>query len=83
MPRGKLKPGEKSGKAMAGYFPWEPNADPLSDACPIDLRYLNEKQAGQDGFVHRRRQPASPSATASPSASGWCRATRSWTCRRR
>ncbi len=53
MPRGKLKPGEKSGQAMPGYFAWEPDADPLSDACPIDLRYLNEKQAGQSGFVHR------------------------------
>ncbi len=53
MPRGKLKPGQKSGQAMAGYFAWEPDADPLADSCPIDLRYLNEKQAGQSGFVHR------------------------------
>jgi len=54
MPRGKLKPGEKAGLAMPGYFAWEPDADPLLDSCPIDLRGLNERQAGQDGFVRRQ-----------------------------
>ncbi len=53
MPRGKLKPGEKSGHAMPGYFAWEPDADPLSDDCPIDLSYLNEEESGQGGFVRR------------------------------
>jgi len=53
VPRGKLKPGEKSGLARTGYFAWEPGADPLSDDCPIDLRHLNEAEAGQDGFVRR------------------------------
>ena len=38
-PRGKLKPGERSGKAADGFFAWEPNADPLADGCPIDLRF--------------------------------------------
>jgi hypothetical protein len=53
VPRGKLKPGETSGHADEGFFAWEPPADPLSDDCPIDLRYLNEAEAGQGGFVRR------------------------------
>ncbi|RMD74612.1 MAG: hypothetical protein D6820_16385, partial [Lentisphaerae bacterium] len=52
-PRGKMKPHEKSGKAESGYFAWEPDYDPLSDRCPIDLRYLNEKVAGEHGFLKR------------------------------
>lgn len=53
MPRGKLKPGERAGLAEAGFFAWEPEADPLDDECPIDLRHLNEGTAGQNGFVRR------------------------------
>jgi hypothetical protein len=53
VPRGRLKPGETSGKSEPGWFAWEPPADPLRDECPIDLRYLNEKLAGQSGFVRR------------------------------
>lgn len=52
-PRGKLKPGERSGKAAEGFFAWEPDADPLADGCPIDLRHLNEAAAGLNGFVRR------------------------------
>lgn len=52
-PRGKLKPGEKSGLEEDGFFAWEPPADALSDDSPIDLRYLNEKEAGVNGFVKR------------------------------
>ncbi len=54
VPRGKLKPGEKSGLAWPGYFAWEPDGDPLLDDCPIDLRRLNEAEAGRDGFVRRQ-----------------------------
>jgi len=54
VPRGKLKPGEKAGTSDPGFFAWEPDADRLLDTCPIDLRYLNEKEAGQDGFVRRQ-----------------------------
>ncbi|MFO8006516.1 MAG: hypothetical protein R6V05_02145, partial [Candidatus Brocadiia bacterium] len=54
VPRGKLKPGRKSGRATPGFFPWEPDADPLLASCPIDLRRLNEEEAGQDGFVKRQ-----------------------------
>ena len=52
-PRGKLKPGETSGQSEPGFFAWEPDADPLSDDCPIDLSYLNEDEAGRDGFARR------------------------------
>ncbi len=54
MPRGKLKPGQKSGLAMPGHFAWEPDPDPLDEDCPIDLRHLNEDHAGQHGFVRRQ-----------------------------
>ena len=54
VPRGTLKPGEKSGRTEPGWFAWEPPADTLSADCPIDLRYLNEEEAGQSGFVRRR-----------------------------
>ncbi len=53
VPRGKMKPEEVSGRAMPGYFAWEPAGDPLLDTCPIDLRGLNEREAGQDGFLRR------------------------------
>lgn len=51
MPRGALKPGEKSGKANPGYFSWEPDVDRFSEEALIDLSYLNEDVAGQDGYV--------------------------------
>jgi hypothetical protein len=51
MPRGARKPGVRTGKANAGYFAWEPNVDPFSDDALVDLRYLNEEVAGQDGRV--------------------------------
>ena len=52
-PRGKLKPGAKTGDAEPGHFAWEPDQDPLNGESPIDLRYLNEKEAGANGFVQR------------------------------
>jgi hypothetical protein len=51
-PRGKLKPGEKSGKADPGWWAFEPDADPFADSA-IDMRHLNEKVAGESGFVRR------------------------------
>ncbi len=50
-PRGKLKPGEKTGLAIDGYFAWEPPADPLADDCPIDMSRLNTPIKG---FVKRK-----------------------------
>jgi hypothetical protein len=52
-PRGKLKPGQTTGDAEAGWFAFEPPADPLLDESPIDLRHLNEAEAGESGFVRR------------------------------
>jgi hypothetical protein len=50
VPRGKLKPDEKVGTAPAGWFPFEPDADPFS-ASPLDLRWMNEAHAGDGGFI--------------------------------
>jgi len=50
-PRGKLKPGEKSGQAAPGWWAFEPDADPFRADAVLDLRPLNEKVAGQSGFV--------------------------------
>jgi hypothetical protein len=53
MPNGKLRPGEKSGLADPGYFPFEPSIDPFDPEALLDLRYLNEKFAGEHGFIRR------------------------------
>ena len=53
MPNGKLKPGEKSGLADPGYFPFEPSLDPFDSEALLDLRYLNEEFAGKHGFIRR------------------------------
>lgn len=52
-PRGKLKPGEKLEINQPGWFAFQPDADPFGFS-PIDLRYLNEKEAGDKGFIHAR-----------------------------
>ncbi len=54
MPNGKLKPGQRWGRADPGYFPWEPQLDRFTDDCPIDLRRLNEQFAGEHGFIKRQ-----------------------------
>ncbi len=61
-PRGKLKPGEKTGKAHPGYFAWEPDADPLTRDCPIDMLRLNRPIKGHvrrkdNGFVDAEGRP--------------------------
>ncbi|MEZ0324363.1 MAG: hypothetical protein ACAH95_00510 [Fimbriimonas sp.] len=48
--RGKLKPGQKYGRSDAGFFPFEPDPDPFKPSA-IDLRFLNEKVAGEGGFI--------------------------------
>jgi len=53
-PNGKRKPGAKSGRADEGFFAWEPSLDRFSDDALLDLRGLNEKIAGEGGFVRRR-----------------------------
>ena len=51
MPRGALKPGERTGKANPGYFAWEPDVDEFSSDALVNLSYLNEDIAGQMGYV--------------------------------
>lgn len=48
--RGKMKPGEKYNRAPEGWFAFEPDRDPYT-ASPIDMRRLNEKSAGDGGFI--------------------------------
>lgn len=54
IPRGKLKPGERSGQADDGYFAYEPAIDPFTADALLDLRHLNEPIAGQSGFLQRK-----------------------------
>ncbi len=55
VPAGKAKPGEKSGKHDDGWFPFEPDLDQFTHGpgkeAILDLRYLNEKSAGDSGWV--------------------------------
>lgn len=51
--RGKLKPNEKYNHAPEGWFAWEPDTDTFAPS-PIDLRRLNEKFAGEGGFIQVR-----------------------------
>jgi hypothetical protein len=53
VPNGKYKPGERSELADEGFFAFEPPPDPFTDSAVLDLRYLNEKVAGESGFVKR------------------------------
>jgi hypothetical protein len=53
IPRGGLKPGEKYDRAPEGWFAFEPEADPFGPS-PMDLRGLNEKVAGENGFIQAR-----------------------------
>lgn len=50
-PRGKLKPGHKSGKSEDGWWAFEPDPDTFSPDAMLDLGYLNEKTAGESGFI--------------------------------
>ncbi len=53
VPAGKRKPGEKSGRALPGYWAFEPDADTFGES-PIDLRLMNDAVAGDRGFLKRR-----------------------------
>jgi len=50
MPKGKLKPGEQAKGNAQGWSPFDPDADTFAPS-PIDLRPLNEKFAGEKGFI--------------------------------
>ena len=51
VPRGKLKPGTKLGRAPAGWFAFEPDPDTFAADALLDLRSLNEKEAGEHGHI--------------------------------
>lgn len=49
-PRGKFKPGDSLPANEPGWFAFEPGNDPF-DLSPIDLRRLNEREAGDGGLI--------------------------------
>lgn len=49
-PSGRMKPGEKYNRSAEGWFPFEPGPDEFA-ASDIDLRYLNDPEAGTKGFL--------------------------------
>jgi hypothetical protein len=53
VPNGKLKPGERTGRAEPGFFAFEPAVDSFAADAPLDLRCLNEQSAGEKGFLRR------------------------------
>jgi hypothetical protein len=50
-PNGKLKPGQKLGTDQPGWWSFEPGAETFGKDALLDLRSLNEDEAGQSGFV--------------------------------
>jgi hypothetical protein len=58
-PNGKLKPGEKAAAVVAvsteGRWAFQPAKDEFSPDALLDLRALNEKVAGESGFVTRSK----------------------------
>jgi hypothetical protein len=55
-PRGKLKPDQLAAPAAVaegdqGWFAFDPPADKFEAGSAIDLRFLNEKEAGEHGFI--------------------------------
>lgn len=53
-PRGLLKPGEVAKgleSAEKDWFAFDPSEDKFQPSSHIDLRFLNEKQAGEHGFI--------------------------------
>ena len=57
-------PGAKP-TGQSGWFPFDPGPDPFADS-PIDLRRLNEKLAGEGGFIAVRNGRFVHSATGEP-----------------
>lgn len=52
-PNGARKPGQKLGLAEPGTWAFEPDEDEFSPKALLDLRNLNEKVAGEKGWVQR------------------------------
>jgi len=50
-PSGKLKPGQKLGTDEPGWWAFEPGPENFNKDALLDLRFLNEDEAGQSGFI--------------------------------
>ncbi len=67
-PKGALKPGEKvlaSASDSPGWLVFDPAPDTFAE-CPMDLRSLNEKFAGEHGFIDSRQGQFIHSRTGEP-----------------
>lgn len=64
-PRGKLKPTDSYPAAPPGWFNFDPATDPFKPS-PIDLRSLNEKVAGEGGYIQVRNGGFVHSLTGKP-----------------
>ena len=53
-PNGKSKPGSSLGEAEPGWFAFEPGQDEFKSDALLDLRALNEKRAGEKGWLAAR-----------------------------
>jgi len=51
LPRGTMRPGEAKSLSQTGTWPFLPQRDTFKPDAMLDLRGLNEKTAGQSGFV--------------------------------
>lgn len=65
IPRGKSKPGEKLNRTEPGWFAFEPDLDSFQPTA-LDLRGLNEKVAGESGFIVRKGESFMHSKTGQP-----------------
>jgi len=50
-PNGKLKPGQKHGTDEPDWWAFEPGPEAFGKDALLDLRSLNESEAGQSGFI--------------------------------
>jgi hypothetical protein len=51
IPNGRLKPGQRLGTNEPGWWAFEPGPETFGKDALLDLRSLNETEAGQSGFV--------------------------------
>jgi len=54
-PDGQRRPGQKLGYHDPGTWAFEPDFDQFDTNALLDLRYLNERVAGQSGFIQRSK----------------------------
>jgi len=52
-PSGKTKPGVNLAFTEEGFWPFEPGQDTFTNEAVVDMSFLNEDVAGQDGWVQR------------------------------